>query len=260
MSGSCPCNLQIENRTNINVGIPTNKSVGNCNFKAPGLRKFPVFSESEQPIKQPKNSTYKWNVGNINTVEMSQLNPDYKQVNCGRENAGVCRKPEESHGKGCNDTVYISQDPRLMDPIRNSLIKLDRPPFRSTFFIQSQRYPSESYTDIYESKYNDFGQNYRTYNDITAGQITYYIDPLIEDPYFSPNFTIDSQVQGVLYRDPMGSLKPTFVRKAVSQPDEKYNPLSSIRDSAVFREDIMASNMAQMNQKRWSNRWGQKAR
>jgi hypothetical protein len=164
-----------------------------------------------------------------------------------------------ARSRGLGD-VYKRQDPRLMDPIRNSLIKLDRPPFRSTFFIQSQRYPSESYTDIYEKKYNEYGENYHTYNDIKAGQITYYIDPLIMDPYFSPNFTIDSDIQGVLYRDPMGSLKPTYVRKAVKMPNEKYNPLSSIRDSAVFREDIMASNMAQINQNRWSSRWGEKAR
>ena len=53
----------------------------------------------------------------------------------------------------------------------------------------------------------------------------------------------------------MGSIKPTYVRKEVQAPNQCYNPLSFIRDSAVHREDILAGQMAQMNQMKWAPRW-----
>ena len=145
-----------------------------------------------------------------------------------------------------------------MDVRRNAVLKLDRPPYRSTYFLTNNNVRPQPGMSIYCPEYRDYGRNYATYSDINAGQITYYIDPKIEDAYFSPNFTIPAKVEGVMYRDPMGSLKPTYVRKEVMTPNECYNPLSFIRDSAVHREDIMAGQMAQMNQMKWSARYNKK--
>ncbi len=241
--GSCPCNIIKSNEINTNNGIPTNMSVPSCQYRQYNLRRNPIFNTTLEPKENLPNSTYRWNVDGINTIEMSQYNPDFTQVKCGKKN------------HPCNDNVYIADDARLFDSLRNSLIKLDRPPYRSTSFQENNRVPTEDYYSIYDKKFTDYGKNYKTYSDINTGQITYYNDLSINDAYFRPNFTIPSQIDGVLYRDPMGSIKPVYVRKTVLAPNEKYNPLSSIRDSNVYREDILAGQMSQINQSRWSPRW-----
>lgn len=241
-NGSCPCNLNIKGHTDVNRGIPTNLGVGNCDYRQRGLRNNPVFYNEYEPNCW-EGDTYKWKVDDINKIEMATYNPDFYPVECGQKN------------KPCNDTVYFAQDARLFNPLRNQLIRLDRPPYRSTSFLENNRVPTEDYSSIYSPENTKYGQGYKTYSDITAGQITYYTDKDISNAYYRPNFTIPTEVEGVLYRDPMGALKSTYVRKNVKAPGEEYNPLSFIRDTAVHREDIMAGQMTQQNQTKWSARW-----
>jgi len=247
----------------LNKGIPTNMSVGNCLLNQRGLKNNPVFKEQVEPKNtgdcsnismgpygcyyfsevngahnpyaknNPKGYTY------LNRPSAQDYNPDFYKLDC----------PQ-------GDTVYFAQDARLFDSRRNSLIKLNRPPYSSNFFTTNNDMIPEDYYSIYQPKFDQFGARiYNGYGDIKTGDITYFIDHETEDTYHQPNFTIPAQVEGVLYKDPMGALKPTYVRKVVQKPDENYNRLSWIRDSAFHREDIMAGQSAQMNQQRWSPRW-----
>ena len=206
-------------------------------YKQRGLKCSPVFKpENVQPACN-KNSGY-----SLNRVEMSTINPDFAEAT-------------NKDSKYCKKVFINTTDPRLMDVRRSMLLKLDRPPYRSTYFLSNGKITPQDDMTIYDPEYTNYGRNYKTYDDITAGQITYYIDPSIQDAYFNPIFTIPSKVEGVLFKDPMGSLKPTYVRKEVMAPNQCYNPLSSIRDSAVYREDILAGQMAKMNQSKWSARY-----
>lgn len=235
---SCPCYINGNcPKTYVNIGTPTNLGVGNCLYNQRGLKCSPIFNEDNQP-QCNKNNSY-----SLNNIEMANINPDFKMVDC-------------KNNKPCNDKIFVNlRDPRLIDTRRNSVIKLDRPPYRSVYFLTNNKVIPQAEYSIYCPRYKNYGRKYKTYNDIDAGQITYYIDPSIQNPYFSPNFTIPSKVQSVLYKDPMGSIKPTYVRKEVQVPNECYNPLSFIRDSAVHREDIMASQMTKINQSKWSARY-----
>jgi len=247
----------------LNKGIPTNMSVGNCLLNQRGLKNNPVFKEQVEPkntgecsnISMGPYGCYDFSEVNgahnpyagpnrkgysyMNRPSAQDYNPDFYQVDC----------PQ-------GGTVYFAQDARLFDPRRNSLLKLNRPPYSSNFFTTNNDMIPEDYYSIYQPKFDQFGAKvYEGYGDIKTGDINYYISHETEDAYNRPNFTIPSQVQGVLYKDPMGALKPTYVRKVVQKPDGNYNKLSWIRDSAMHREDIMAGQMAQMNQQRWTPRW-----
>jgi hypothetical protein len=248
---SCNCYGECNCALNINCGIPTNMSVANCALNQPGLKNRPLFKTQVEPRNTrcrsnissfPRKNKYADEAGKgytyLNTLSSQDFNPDFNKVNC----------PESSRCK----TVYFAQDARLFDPRRNSLIKLDRPPFSSNFFTTNN---PANYFSIYSKKFNEYGRPYRSYADINLGDILYYTDHETEDAYNAPNFTIPAQVDGVLFRDPMGALKPTYVRSIVSKPDECYNKLSWIRDSAMHREDIMAGQMSQRNQQRRAPRW-----
>ena len=150
-------------------------------------------------------------------------------------------------------SVFVSTDPRLIDVVRSDLLRLDRPPIDSSIKLDT----------IYkDNNLINYGKNYKTYSDIGAGQITYYVDKSIEDPFFQPNFTINNRTTGTLYQDPMGSTKPQYNRYPIKSNDpinsDKFlfdNDLSWIDDSTFHREDLMEKQMRKRLQQRWEPRW-----
>ena len=169
--------------------------------------------------------------------------------------------PEAHMNKYANDFFPIdsghqwgSYDPRLFSASHTQVLTFDRPPIDG-------RIPLEKiYTD---NSLDEYGKNYRSYSDINAGQITYYIDKSIQDPFFNPIYTNKVLSSGELYRDPMGSLKPHYERHLlvpndpINTPRSSYNGcLSWIEDSQEHREDLLSKQMRKNNQQRWEPRWG----
>ena len=144
---------------------------------------------------------------------------------------------------------FYNSDPRLISVShRGQPLLLDRPPIQS------------SMKEIAKSeRLNGYGQKYKSYSDINAGQIAYIIDKSIQDPYFSPNFNNSSIVTKSLYQDPMGALKPRYLRvpfrdaNPIGQPlrNNYVGCLSFMEDSLEQRENIMASQMSVHNQQRF---------
>jgi hypothetical protein len=155
---------------------------------------------------------------------------------------------------GCNSTLYKSSDPRLIDPVLAQDLLLDTVPMDSSLRLD------QIYTD---PRLCNYGKDYRTYSDITAGQILYYVDRSIQDAYFEPNFVSTANVDSYIYQDPMSALKPRYDRYPLSCDNPVQNTkdkfeycLSSMQDSTAFREDIMSKQMAKMNQQSWTARYG----
>jgi hypothetical protein len=152
------------------------------------------------------------------------------------------------------ENKWGSQDPRLISAARgNQVLMLDRQPIDGR--IPLDRISTDKSLDNY-------GKSYKTYSDINAGHITYYVDNSIKDPFFEPIYTIPAHITGKLYKDPMDSFKPQyerhFLRKdPVNSANCSYNGcLSWMEDSQEHREDIMSKQMRKHNEQRWQNRWG----
>jgi hypothetical protein len=146
------------------------------------------------------------------------------------------------------DGKYTSPDPRLMDPMRNTRKWLDRPPINGHVNMD----------DVYNEKLANYGENYGDYSTVNTGQIMYYNDKSIENPFFYPVFEQGSTVEAKLYRDPMGSIQPIYDWKACPvKRDIPYTEksLSSIEDSQFHRQDIMSTQMRQTNRSRYAPRW-----
>ncbi|MDB4413472.1 hypothetical protein N9189_02995 [Pirellulaceae bacterium] len=231
-------------------GWPTNFSVEGCKVpKSFNCHDRQVFQKGVQPESKyggytvnecgqttgiPDKYTFLNNVG----VKPSA---DFFSVDCPKDSA-------------CPGTTYVSHDPRLLDPIRNSLLKLDRPPNVGNIALK----------DMYCDDLKGYGRGYRTYSDVNAGQIQYYIDHSIEDALYKPVYDIPAQVTGVLYQDPMSNMKPQYNRKwrdedgisKMPEPGNIYGCLSFIDDTSHHREDIIARQQLKNNQQKWSARWG----
>jgi hypothetical protein len=153
--------------------------------------------------------------------------------------------------KGC-EKVYVSTDPRLIDVPRSLVMTLDRPPIDSSMKLK------DIYTD---QTLRGYGQNYSTYSDVNAGQIMYYVGS-IEDAFFNPIFSNSATVEGTMYKDPMGAMKPQYNRKPLicrdpinTRNNNYLSGLSWLDDSQEFRENLMASQMRKRNEQRWEPRW-----
>jgi hypothetical protein len=151
----------------------------------------------------------------------------------------------------CPHPQYTSNDPRLVSVTQNQILTFSRPTLDSS--IKLEKISTDTSLDNY-------GQKYTSYSDIKSGDIMYYIDESIKHPFFKPNFITPSTVDGKVYQDPMGSVKPQYHRSPICNKPLRddnfiYNNLSWIQDSQEFRENIMASQMEKRNQQRWESRW-----
>lgn len=221
-------------------GVPTNLSVRDCdvsNYYDCYDRR--VIDTRKQP--EQKSGKYQW------------INPEAYSKSYSKSFAMAvdCRHPQD-HCDKCPEPQFGTWDPRTWSATHNQYLTFDRPPLESTPKLK----------DIYNEELRGYGQGYRTYSDITAGQILYYTDPSREDAYYKPLFSHPVETSTVVYQDPMGAMKPEYPRQVpFSNPvtDNKCDYgeycLSWIRDSQMHREDILASQMAKRNQERWMPRW-----
>jgi len=161
-----------------------------------------------------------------------------------------------NHNYNNSENNWISNDPRLLNAAHGQqMLPLDRPP------LESIQYKLNDLAHI--TNLDFYGQNYKTYNNINAGQILYYTDTEIENAFFSPNFVSTASPISFIYKDPMGSIKPQYFRIPINNnnligqfPREKYpGGLSFIDDSTNHREDIMSLQMSLINRQRWDPRW-----
>lgn len=149
---------------------------------------------------------------------------------------------------------YYTDDPRMKDVVRrvgdnSQILGLDKPPLNSGVPVKS----------IYKNeKLVGYGKEYLDYGDIKEGQILYYVDGELNKPYFEPTFTHSQNFKKVLYKDPMGSVKPQYNRHPVAckkyGDDCEYIFKSSwIEDTNEHREDIISRQMAKYNSQRYIN-------
>ena len=104
-------------------------------------------------------------------------------------------------------------------------------------------------SEIYNPELDKIGAPAKNYADLYGGSITYYVDEQFTKNLYEPLFTIKSNVSKELYVDPMGSKKPHYSREPLTVNHRNVSDYSFDRDQISFREDIMQSNMAQMNQR-----------
>ena len=234
---SCDCYgcSRVEYKPVSNLG-PTNLAISDCQL--PDIltctNSAPISAKTIEP--SPKEG-------------YTILNPEVDTLNYASGFGTV-----ECGISSCPKITYTSADPRLVSAMHNGQrLVLDRPPRDDSVLLD------KTMTD---ETLNGFGQNYKTYSDINAGFITYYIDKSREDPFYEPLFGTSAYSHATLFRDPMGSLKPQYDRTSLtstnpitSTRDHYEGCLSWMEDSTNHREDLLSKQMRKMNEQRWEPRW-----
>lgn len=214
-------------------GVPTNMSVTNCNFQNTNFESIKFRQNLEPALKE----------GYIN------LNPQSRTEKYAKD-----FYPVSSNIQGCSQPQYAAFDPRLYSSGENILCPLNLPPITSKIYLDKL---------MTDKSLNNYGQNYYSYGDINAGQIMYYIERGDEDPFTTPVFAVSSLATGEVYKDPMDSIKPQYIRNPIKcdnliggpERTDYEGSLSFMEDTLNFREDIISKQMAKMNQNSWGLRW-----
>lgn len=179
-----------------------------------------VFQDSIQPSQRVLSTTNipKTNFSHIDTPTHMHLNKP------GTESPYFSKTKERTF-------VSTVADGRLVDSTRN-------------YNMQLGEIPSQVVYDMFNDNVScntglkDYGRNYTDYASINAGNITYYIDNDLSDPFFSPVYGMKSKSVGMAYRDPMDKVAPTYNKEYSTEEIECG--LSFISDTTKFRDDIMS--------------------
>jgi hypothetical protein len=237
---SCACYECDKNKYNLSHGVPTNMSVRGCKFSPSyDCQTTRVFKEQQEPSNQRGGFFL-----NPAVIADNKFATGFKPIN-----VRTCPK------SSCNGTTYLNSDPRLYNAAGPSWLQLDRPPLDSSVKLST----------LHDDKtLNCYGQNYKSYADVNAGQVLYYISKDREDAFYEPLFSKKATSVGIMYKDPMGSMKPHYNRI----PEGNYNPISDnpcdvkgefglswMKDSQFHREDLLARQMQKINQTRFEPRW-----
>jgi hypothetical protein len=232
------CNCYNCDKRNYNVsnpnGIPTNMSVRNCDFSD-------YYNCDNQIV-------FKSQIEPSNKQGYNYINPEAVTNSYDKTFQAV-----PANYTGFNNTVFVSNDPRLISGAHNGqILALDRPPMNAKIELD------QIYLDPLMKEY---GKKYNDYSDVKAGQIVYYIDKSIEDANYLPVYTNNAYVKGVMYKDPMDGMNPQYIRTPVIKTDlldtknNKTNQLSWIRDSLESREDLINLQQQKYNKQKYSSRW-----
>ena len=144
-------------------------------------------------------------------------------------------------GKG----YYYVQDGRVVDAARNIRMVLDKPAEVGSIDMEQ--------VSTFDNR--NYGSVYKTYSDIKNGQIAYYINNDVAQPFISPVYTLSSHVEKTIRIDPMDSPKPEYIKTPVSSTLYSVSKDQSTRDQLSFREDLMSRQQNLYNRTSWTNRW-----
>lgn len=135
------------------------------------------------------------------------------------------------------------------------LVDIGRGFFTQTFDSK----PTQVYYDLINDnisqnvELNSYGLGYKNYDTVSGGEIQYYIDKEISDPFIRPTYGMPSESTGVTWTDPMGARKVQFNK---AYPTENIACLSWIQDSSSQRDDLTALQQRKFNEQRFDLVYG----
>lgn len=186
-------------------------------------------------------------------AKVSVINPELYKNNVAKDYVKIPANATPSGRPG-----YSSEDARLKNPLNGNMpMVLDRRPMNmSVEAIETD--------DVYSDKLKEVHTGYKSYKKLNQGQITYYVDHELTEPFTRINFQMPAHVSGFMTVTPMNTLEARFTRKPAHQRDcldtslckkDYAGCLSWMEDSLEQRENIMASQMWGINKNKWEARW-----
>ena len=140
-------------------------------------------------------------------------------------------------------TVFYGWDSRVVDA-RGIRMTLDKPAMVGAVDMN----------DVHKVDNAGYGGVYPTYAAMNNGNIAYYVDQSISQPFYDPVYTLSSTVDKKILLDPMDNPKPDYTKTVNSSLHSVVNDQYA-RDQLTFREELMSRQQNLYNRTSWTNRW-----
>ena len=179
-------------------------------------------------------------------TEVVPVSTQYQPMNRQPQNVTFLNRlgltPMTDYHKKDNTYVY-GGDSRMVDA-RGMRLVLDQP----------AKVGSVHMDDVYKIDNSKYGGIYESYSDMNNGNVAYYIDHSISQPFYDPVYTLSSTVEKNIYVDPMNNPRP-FYKKTVDSTLRSVVNDQYARDQLFFRENLMSTQQNLYNRTSWTNRW-----
>lgn len=220
------------------------------------LQQSPTYVYNDEYFRQPERRVYLQDI----QPKLYSFSMDQTPIN---SNIGITYNPQNApvfldqvQNNNMNMPLYTRIDPQL---VRSDGTKgqINAQPLRTDLSANYSNYiaPAGSidFENIYDPRFNSYGDAYRSYSDVNLGQVQYYYSDI--DAYRQPNFIQRSNVEFVEYRTPNNDVWPEYNRTA-SLDDMRPKATSQYDADALFhRQDQMEHLMAKMNRESWQQRY-----
>jgi len=230
---------------------PTNNEVNNQL-----LQQSPTYVYTDEYFKQPERRVYLQDIQpNLYSYSMDQT-----PIN---SNIGITYNPQNApvfldqvQNNNMNMPLYTRIDPQL---VRSDGTKgqIDAQPLRTEYSANYSNYipaaGSIDFENIYDPRFNSYGDPYRSYSDVNLGQVQYYYSDV--DAYRQPNFIQRSNVEFVEFRTPQNQVWSEYNRTA-SLDDMRAKATSQYdADDLFHRQDQMEHLLSKMNKESWQQKY-----
>ncbi len=220
------------------------------------LSESPTYAYNEEYFNQPSNRMYLQDI----QPKLYSYSVDQTPINA---NIGISYNPQRA--PRVIDQVVNANNNRypVMTRIDPQLIRDDGTPgqlsinpVRTEWSAKYSDFEapagSINFEDIYDPRFNSYGDPYRSYSDVNLGQVRYYYSDV--DAYRQPNFLSRTNVDFVDYRNPQGQIWPYYNRTASIDDVRSHVENQTMTDELYHREDMMSQQMAKRNREMWQLR------
>ena len=177
-----------------------------------------VFLENKEPSLEVLN------VGNMSPLNFNcKSTPTYNYLNnLGTDPSPYFRKTDSGY-------TSIKSDGRLLDARHNYNMQVGEVPTQVVYNMMNDNVSGNP--DL-----KNYGRGYTGYESVNAGDIRYYIDNDLAEPFFNPVYGMKSKSVGIEYKNPMDNLVPAYNKEYST--DLLEDGLSFINDRVKFVDDI----------------------
>lgn len=152
--------------------------------------------------------------------------------------------PMTDYHRQTDGTYFYGWDSRTVDAARGLRTMLDQPAKVGAVHMD----------DVYKIDNSGYGGVYPTYGAMNNGNIAYYVDQSVSQPFFDPVYTLSSTVDKSILMDPMNNPTPQYTKTIDSTLYSVVNDQYA-RDQLSFREELMSRQQNLYNKTSWTNRW-----
>ena len=173
------------------------------------LEASPTYTYTDSYFQQPERRIYLQNIQpNMYSYSMNQ-EPINSNIGITYNPQPVPRFLDQVNNAGTDMPLYTRIDPQLVRS-DGTQGQINAQPLRTEWSANYSNYVapegSVNFEDIYDSRFNSYGDGYRNYQDLTSSTTKYYYSDV--DRIRQPNFISRSNVDEMIFTTPQGQSWP----------------------------------------------------